>query len=276
MVKKSQPDKIMLAIGDGANDVNMITNADVGVGIRGREGQQAARSADYAIGQFSFLRTLLFVHGREAYRRNSYLINYMFYKNILLVMPQFFYGFRNVFSGQTLFEQWIYQLYNILFTCFPIIWFALYDYEFPKSTLYENPHLYSIGPSNEFMTKKIFWRWIIYGTSQGVIMLYMILDSFENTISNKDGQTSSFWVIGILVYSSVTIIANVEVMFHSNQHTLYSFFLQIASILLFFFVYYIESETPSIDELFKTFHFVLATPIFYVLLVFIVIAVIIY
>jgi len=27
-----------LAIGDGANDVNMITSAHVGVGIRGREG----------------------------------------------------------------------------------------------------------------------------------------------------------------------------------------------------------------------------------------------
>jgi phospholipid-transporting ATPase len=39
-----------LAIGDGANDVNMITAAHIGVGISGLEGQQAARSADYAIG----------------------------------------------------------------------------------------------------------------------------------------------------------------------------------------------------------------------------------
>jgi phospholipid-transporting ATPase len=39
-----------LAIGDGANDVNMITSANVGIGISGKEGQQAARSADYIIG----------------------------------------------------------------------------------------------------------------------------------------------------------------------------------------------------------------------------------
>jgi phospholipid-transporting ATPase len=38
-----------LAIGDGANDVNMITAAHVGIGIRGKEGQQAARAADYCI-----------------------------------------------------------------------------------------------------------------------------------------------------------------------------------------------------------------------------------
>ena len=40
----------MLAIGDGANDVAMILKADVGIGIKGHEGMQAARSADYAIG----------------------------------------------------------------------------------------------------------------------------------------------------------------------------------------------------------------------------------
>jgi len=74
-----------LAIGDGANDVNMILKAHVGVGIAGREGLQAARAADYAIGQFKFLKTLLFVHGREAYRKNSTLILYNFFKNTVYV-----------------------------------------------------------------------------------------------------------------------------------------------------------------------------------------------
>jgi phospholipid-transporting ATPase len=39
-----------LAIGDGANDVNMINCAHIGVGVRGIEGSQAARAADYVIG----------------------------------------------------------------------------------------------------------------------------------------------------------------------------------------------------------------------------------
>ena len=38
MVKKGLPDKTTLAIGDGANDVSMIVEAHVGVGIRGLEG----------------------------------------------------------------------------------------------------------------------------------------------------------------------------------------------------------------------------------------------
>jgi len=50
MIRKRFPKKVTLSIGDGANDVNMILQAHVGVGILGKEGQQAARSADFAIG----------------------------------------------------------------------------------------------------------------------------------------------------------------------------------------------------------------------------------
>lgn len=49
LVRKEKPNVSTLAIGDGANDVNMITAAHVGIGIRGVEGQQAARASDYAI-----------------------------------------------------------------------------------------------------------------------------------------------------------------------------------------------------------------------------------
>lgn len=50
MIRKQYPEATTLAIGDGANDVNMITAAHVGVGISGLEGQQASRAGDYAIG----------------------------------------------------------------------------------------------------------------------------------------------------------------------------------------------------------------------------------
>jgi P-type E1-E2 ATPase len=63
-----------LAIGDGANDVAMIQEARVGVGISGKEGLQAANSADFSIAQFRFLVRLLMVHGRWSYLRQADLI----------------------------------------------------------------------------------------------------------------------------------------------------------------------------------------------------------
>ena len=80
---------LLLAVGDGANDVSMIQAAHVGVGISGVEGLQAARSADVAIGQFRYLRKLLLVHGAWSYQRISKVILYSFYKNIAMFMTQF-------------------------------------------------------------------------------------------------------------------------------------------------------------------------------------------
>jgi phospholipid-transporting ATPase len=71
MFKRYYPKYRTLAIGDGANDVNMITEAHVGIGIQGVEGTQAARVSDYSIPQFEGLKRLLLFHGRECYRRNA-------------------------------------------------------------------------------------------------------------------------------------------------------------------------------------------------------------
>lgn len=77
---KSGLNIMALSIGDGANDVAMIQAADVGVGIVGEEGRQAAMSSDYAIGQFRFLQRLVLVHGRYSYRRMGETIANFFYK----------------------------------------------------------------------------------------------------------------------------------------------------------------------------------------------------
>ena len=80
-----------LSIGDGANDVSMIQEAHVGVGISGQEGLQAAMSSDYVIAQFRFLSRLLLVHGRWSYIRISDMILNFFYKNMVWVFAQFWY-----------------------------------------------------------------------------------------------------------------------------------------------------------------------------------------
>lgn len=79
--------KVMaLSVGDGANDVSMIQEADVGVGIAGEEGRQAVMSSDYAIGQFRFLQRLILVHGRWSYRRLAETLANFFYKVCLFLL----------------------------------------------------------------------------------------------------------------------------------------------------------------------------------------------
>jgi magnesium-transporting ATPase (P-type) len=63
------PEPMTLAIGDGGNDVSMIQEAHVGIGVIGLEGMQAVQASDYALAQFRFLSKLLLVHGRTNYNR---------------------------------------------------------------------------------------------------------------------------------------------------------------------------------------------------------------
>ena len=78
---RNGPDKpITLAVGDGANDVSMIQEAHVGVGLYGKEGRAAARNADYALPRFSHLQRLCLYHGRMFYKRLAVLVQYFFFK----------------------------------------------------------------------------------------------------------------------------------------------------------------------------------------------------
>ena len=71
-----------LAIGDGGNDVSMIQEADIGIGISGQEGMQAVRASDYSFSQFAFIKRLLLVHGHWNYHRISILVLYCIYKQV--------------------------------------------------------------------------------------------------------------------------------------------------------------------------------------------------
>ena len=147
---------LLLAIGDGANDVSMIQAAHVGVGISGMEGMQAARSADVSIGQFKFLKKLLLVHGAWSYQRLSNAILYSFYKNIALYMTQFWFVFTNGFSGQSIAESWTLTFYNVLFTSLPPFVLGVFDQFVSARLLDRYPQLYQLGQNGNFS----MWRFL--------------------------------------------------------------------------------------------------------------------
>lgn len=168
-----RPEAITLSIGDGANDVNMITEAHVGIGIKGLEGQQAARAADFSIGEFRMLKRLLFFHGRESYRKNATLILYNFFKNVVLCMPQFWFGINNYLSGQTLYEAINYQLFNITYTSLPIILYALFDKQTTDLILLADPIFYEPGPKRLLFNTKRFLVWFSWASTQALCLVYL-------------------------------------------------------------------------------------------------------
>ncbi|KAF7301327.1 Phospholipid-transporting ATPase [Mycena indigotica] len=116
-----------LAIGDGANDVSMIQAADVGVGISGEEGLQAANSSDYAIAQFRFLKKLLLVHGHWSYARNGTMILNFFYKNIVPTVVLFWFQIYNGWSATYAFAYVYVLFWNSLWTVLPVVAIGVFD-----------------------------------------------------------------------------------------------------------------------------------------------------
>ena len=98
-VKNYRKDQITLAIGDGANDVNMIESAHVGIGIMGKEGNQAASFADFAVNQFSDLRRLLFWHGSNFAAKVVFLSILIINKSLVFGLSNLFYNTMALFSS---------------------------------------------------------------------------------------------------------------------------------------------------------------------------------
>ena len=127
LIKQDDDQAVTLSIGDGANDVSMILEAHIGVGLYGNEGMRAVQSGDFALGEFQFLWRLLLVHGRLSYLRNAELILYFFYKNLVFTIPQFMYAYINGYSGQSIYSDYYITLYNLIFTAWPLCARGLWD-----------------------------------------------------------------------------------------------------------------------------------------------------
>lgn len=261
-----------MAIGDGANDVNMITAAHVGIGIKGVEGQQAARASDYSVGEFKILRRLTLFYGREAYRKNSLLICYNFFKNMVLVLPQFWFGFYDGFSGQSTYNAFLFQLYNIVYASLPIVIYAVLDKEEKGSFFLQNPHAYFQGPQNKLFNVRIFWQWILFGVWQsGLILFFAFYSVGSNFIDADSGYTLNFWGAGMAVFGFLIVVTNFKVLIMSSRHSFLSLLIIFGSIILYVATYAASSAlAPSFDD-YGTFKRLFSSGNFYFVLILLVI-----
>ena len=223
LVKTNNLTARTLSIGDGGNDVNMITEAHVGVGIKGLEGQQAVRASDYAIAEFRFLRRLLFVHGRESYRKNSQLVLFSYYKNMLLISPQFWYTIIvGNLSGVSILNDFLFQFANLIYTVLPISVYAIFDRECDPSLLELSPKYYLQGIKKSLLNNLQFWRWVILAVVQGLIIFSFC--SLLNASPQTNGQTVGFYEFGIFVFSMGVFVLNMRIYTFTSSYSLFMVF----------------------------------------------------
>ncbi|XP_041126386.1 phospholipid-transporting ATPase IF-like isoform X3 [Polyodon spathula] len=237
LIKTSPEKPITLAIGDGANDVSMIQEAHVGIGIMGKEGRQAVRNSDYAIARFRFLSKLLLVHGHFYYIRIANLVQYFFYKNVCFITPQFLYQFVCLFSQQTLYDSVYLTLYNISFTSLPILVYSLFEQLVHPHVLQSKPGLYRDISKNSLLSFKSFLYWTLLGFSHALVFFfgsYLLMG--EDTSLMGTGKMFGNWTFGTLVFTVMFITVTLKLALETHFWTWMNHFVTWGS-LAFYFIF---------------------------------------
>ncbi|KAL2164841.1 hypothetical protein VTH06DRAFT_137 [Thermothelomyces fergusii] len=207
---------LTLAIGDGANDLAMLSEAHVGVGISGREGLQAARVADYAIAQFRFLGRLLLVHGRWNYARTARFVLATFWKEMLFYLPTALYQRLVGYTGTSLYESWSLTALNTLFTSLCVIVPAVWEQDLAADTLLAVPELYVFGQRNRGLDPQKYFRWMVGAAVEGVLVWVLCWAAYGGVAGPvRDG---GLFALGDLAFSVNIIWTNLKLLILDTHH----------------------------------------------------------
>lgn len=163
--------KMTLSIGDGNNDVIMLQTTHIGVGIRGKEGTRACLAADIAVPEFRCLERLLHVHGRNSYANLAAVGLNSFYKNLFLILIQFYYDFFNGFSGNPVYNYYFLNYFNVFFTSLIPLAVGVFNRQYPDEYLLENPVKYR--ETRCCFTNKVFLLKIVYAISKASLVFWI-------------------------------------------------------------------------------------------------------
>ncbi|KAJ0962834.1 hypothetical protein J5N97_027956 [Dioscorea zingiberensis] len=238
--------KVTLAIGDGANDVGMLQEADIGIGISGVEGMQAVMSSDVSIAQFRFLDRLLLVHGHWCYRRITSMICYFFYKNIAFGVTLFIYEAYASFSGTPAYNDWFMSVYNVFFTSLPAISLGVFDQDVSARFCRKFPLLYQEGVQNMLFSWTRIIGWMFNGVCNAVTIFFLCSTALQHQAFRKGGEVVSRDVLGATMYTCVVWVVNCQMALSVSYFTLIQHIVIWGSIALWYlFLVIYGAITPS-------------------------------
>ena len=240
---------ITLSIGDGANDVSMIQEAHIGIGIAGKEGTQAMQSSDFALAQFRFLGKLLLVHGRWGYRRISWFICYYFYKNITVVFTELWFSVFNGFSGQIYFLDWLPMLYNALWTSWPCLVTYLFEQDLKSEESMKNPEAYKAGQKGVYFNYKRFWIWVVFAIWHGVVCYWGPVAGHYSAVDSS-GKDTGLWWVSTLSFTVIIHVVTYKLLLESFYWTSIGLGIGFLSIV-FYYISVIVLCTQGVSDMFQ-------------------------
>jgi len=246
----------------------MIQQAHLGVGIKGREGSQAARAADFAVPQFRCLQKLLLVHGRYSLLRNTKVIYSAFYKNFVVFICIIWYSFFNGASGMPVYGDWIMTFYNIIFTSLPLLSLGIFEKDLREWIIEKNPEVYKEQKKLTFSSLVI---WLANAVFHSLLIFWSVWSIFylDGEIL-QNGTGSGFRYFGSVLITIAFHVALAKMLLETNHWVIWTGVAYGLSILGYYLFEVYESYYDSDEE--GVFITVLQTPFLWFSAVLVVIA----
>ncbi|KAK6919100.1 P-type ATPase, N-terminal [Dillenia turbinata] len=226
-----------LAIGDGGNDVRMIQQADIGVGISGREGLQAARAADYSIGKFRFLKRLILVHGHYSYNRTAFLSQYSFYKSLLICFIQILFSFISGVSGASLFNSVSLMAYNVFYTSIPVM-VSVLDKDLSEKTVMQHPQILFYCHAGRLLNPSTFAGWFGRSLFHAIVVFVISMHAYSY-------EKSEMEEVAMVALSGCIWLQAFVVALETNSFTILQHLAIWGNLAAFYIINWILSALPA-------------------------------
>eukprot|EP00759_Apiculatamorpha_spiralis_P043499 PhF_6_TR40821/c0_g1_i1/m.61764/K14802/DRS2, ATP8A; phospholipid-transporting ATPase len=237
-----------LAIGDGANDVPMIQESYVGIGIMGLEGAQAELTSDYAVPRFKHLQRLLFVHGRNCLQRNTSCVLYSLYKNAFLTTTQILYQFYSGFSGNPFYDSWLLAVFNMIFCSLPPLAMGMFEKDIPDEVALADPTLYTPLREGQFDD----WKKVLGIFSEVLFDGFFVFFLCWGTLQNDDmhslsGRTTGSTILNTMTMTAVIFVCYTRAVLMFRTWTVIPLFCAYYSYAAYFFVIFVYSTMEDMS-----------------------------
>lgn len=198
--------KRVAAIGDGGNDVSMITESNIGFGIAGKEGKQASLAADFSLKRFKDVLPLLLWHGRRCYKSTARLAHLIIHRGTVLFIMQAIFCSMFLYAPISIYPGLLLMGYSTVYTFGPIFCTVLSS-DITKENALKYPELYQDLVQERTLGFQAFFIWFFFSFYQGSFIMLGDIYYFENELFSIIALSFTSLVVNEILMVSLVVHA---------------------------------------------------------------------
>ncbi|KAL0265749.1 UNVERIFIED_CONTAM: hypothetical protein PYX00_011464 [Menopon gallinae] len=198
--------KRVAAIGDGGNDVSMITESNIGFGIVGKEGKQASLAADFSLKRFKDVLPLLLWHGRRCYKSSARLAHLIIHRGTVLFIMQAIFCSMFLYAPISIYPGLLLMGYSTVYTFGPIFCTVLSS-DITKENALKYPELYQELVQERTLGFHAFFVWFFFSFYQGSFIMLGDIYYFENELFSIIALSFTSLVVNEILMVSLVVHA---------------------------------------------------------------------